>query len=80
MSENDEPAAARVLRGFVAVAYDIARGSVAAYYPEANGLISLANFDARSGTPSYKSVPVQIRRAVQQTTQAEGKVDEPTSA
>jgi anaerobic selenocysteine-containing dehydrogenase len=45
------------------VAHDIARGAVAAYYPEANGLIALANRDARSGTPSYKSVPVVIRRA-----------------
>ena len=56
----DEP---RVIRNFVAVAFDIARGSVAAYYPEANGLVALANFDRRSGTPSYKSVPVVLRRA-----------------
>ncbi|HYG13410.1 MAG TPA: FdhF/YdeP family oxidoreductase, partial [Methylophilaceae bacterium] len=79
VSENDQPAQARILRGFVAVTYDIARGSVAAYYPEANGLISLANFDVRSGTPSYKSVPVLIRRAAQQSTQAGGKIDEPAS-
>ena len=52
----------RVLRGFTAVAFDISRGSVAAYYPEANGLVALENVDARSGTPSYKSVPVVIRR------------------
>lgn len=52
---------ARVLRNMVAVAYDIARGSVAAYYPEANGLVALEHFDPRSGTPSYKSVPVFLR-------------------
>ncbi|MGY3446178.1 MULTISPECIES: FdhF/YdeP family oxidoreductase [unclassified Bradyrhizobium] len=46
-----------------AIAYDIARGSVAAYYPEANGLVPLDYQDKESGTPSYKSVPVHVRRA-----------------
>jgi anaerobic selenocysteine-containing dehydrogenase len=63
VAAHDYTQAPRVLRGFVAVAHDIARGAAAAYYPEANGLISLANFDAKSGTPSYKSVPIVIRRA-----------------
>ena len=53
----------RIVRNFVAVAFDIAPGSIAAYYPEANALVALANFDRRSGTPSYKSVPVVLRRA-----------------
>jgi anaerobic selenocysteine-containing dehydrogenase len=52
-----------VLRGMTTVAYDIPRGSAGAYYPEANVLVSLAHHDARSGTPSYKSVPVRITRA-----------------
>ena len=43
-----------------AIAYDIAPGSVAAYYPEANALAPLAYHDPQSGTPSYKSVPVRI--------------------
>lgn len=47
-----------------AITYDIARGSVGAYYPEANGLVPLDYQDKESGTPSYKSVPVRIRRAV----------------
>lgn len=51
----------RVLRGMTAVAFAISRGSVAAYYPEANCLVALAHFDPRSGTPSYKSVPVHVR-------------------
>ncbi|NYI00599.1 FdhF/YdeP family oxidoreductase [Cupriavidus plantarum] len=51
----------RVLRNVTAVAYEISRGSVAAYYPEANHLVALENFDPRSGTPSYKSVPVFLR-------------------
>jgi molybdopterin-dependent oxidoreductase alpha subunit len=49
--------------GLTAVAYDIARGSVAAYYPEANALVPLTYHDPLSGTPSYKSVPVRISRS-----------------
>jgi molybdopterin-dependent oxidoreductase alpha subunit len=48
------------LEGFTVIAHDIAPGSVAAYYPEANGLLPLSYHDAQSGTPSYKSVPVRI--------------------
>jgi anaerobic selenocysteine-containing dehydrogenase len=51
------------MRGLTAVAYKIAEGSVAAYYPEANVLVALDHYDAKSGTPSYKSTPVQIRAA-----------------
>ncbi|MET0499044.1 MAG: FdhF/YdeP family oxidoreductase [Steroidobacteraceae bacterium] len=51
----------RSLRNFVAFAYSIARGSCAAYFPEANGLIALESFDKDSHTPAYKSVPVQVR-------------------
>jgi molybdopterin-dependent oxidoreductase alpha subunit len=51
------------LAGLTAVAYDIARGSVAAYYPEANVLVPLTYGDKQSGTPSYKSVPVRISRS-----------------
>ena len=50
------------IEGFTVISYDIARGSVAAYYPEANPLIPLSFNDAESGTPSYKSVPVRIMR------------------
>jgi molybdopterin-dependent oxidoreductase alpha subunit len=51
------------LLGLTAVAYDISRGSVAAYYPEANVLVPLAYCDEQCGTPSYKSVPVRISRS-----------------
>ncbi len=54
---------ARTLTGLTAVAFDIAAGSVATYYPEANSLIAIDNYDRRSGTPSYKSVPVSVKRA-----------------
>ena len=67
----DDPAgpalSERIMRGLTAVAYKIAEGSVAAYYPEANVLIALDHYDAKSGTPSYKSVPVQIRPAANST-------------
>jgi molybdopterin-dependent oxidoreductase alpha subunit len=53
----------RVLRNQTAVAYQIAEGSIAAYYPEANSLIALDKYDVKSGTPSYKSTPVTIRAA-----------------
>jgi molybdopterin-dependent oxidoreductase alpha subunit len=53
----------RVLKGFIAVAYNIPPGSVAAYYPEANCLVPLDYADAQSGTPGYKSVPVRIQAA-----------------
>lgn len=42
------------------VAYSIAPGTVAAYYPEANVLVPLNYLDKESGTPSYKSVPVRL--------------------
>jgi anaerobic selenocysteine-containing dehydrogenase len=52
------------MRRLTAVAYKIAEGSVATYYPEANVLVALDHYDAKSGTPSYKSIPVQIRSSV----------------
>lgn len=51
------------MENITAIEYSIARGTVAAYYPEANVLVSLDYIDQESGTPSYKSIPVRIRRA-----------------
>ncbi|MBB3259309.1 molybdopterin-dependent oxidoreductase alpha subunit [Paraburkholderia bannensis] len=51
------------MKNITAIVYSIARGSVAAYYPEANVLVPLDYIDKDSGTPSYKSVPVQVVRA-----------------
>jgi len=48
------------LNGITAIAYDISRGSVGAYYPEANCLLPLDYHDPKSGTPAYKSIPVRI--------------------
>lgn len=43
----------------VATLFDLPRGSVLAYYPEANVLVGTA-VDPRSKTPAFKSVPVQV--------------------
>jgi molybdopterin-dependent oxidoreductase alpha subunit len=61
---GEDSAAPRLLRGLTAVAYDIAPGSVAAYYPEANCLVALDNYDRQSLTPAYKSIPVRVQAAV----------------
>lgn len=42
------------------IEYAIAKGSVGAYYPEANILIPLSYRDKQSGTPAYKSLPVKL--------------------
>nr|WP_314464103.1 FdhF/YdeP family oxidoreductase [uncultured Novosphingobium sp.] len=55
--------AGRALKGFTVVKHAIARGSLAAYYPEANCLVPLDDYDPVSGTPAYKSIPVEIVRA-----------------
>ncbi|MGF7136215.1 molybdopterin-dependent oxidoreductase alpha subunit [Paraburkholderia sp. EB58] len=51
------------LKNVTAIAYNIAKGSVGAYYPEANVLVPLDFLDKESGTPSYKSVPVHVLRS-----------------
>ena len=50
----------RRLPGYTAVAYPVARGSCAAYYPEATPLITLDSRDPMSFTPAYKSVWVRV--------------------
>ena len=53
----------RSMQHLIAVSYEIARGSVATYYPEGNCLVPLNYIDEASGTPSYKSIPVRVMRA-----------------
>ncbi|MFN2427668.1 MAG: FdhF/YdeP family oxidoreductase [Candidatus Binatia bacterium] len=53
----------RVIRAFRLVAYDIPRRCLAAYFPEANGLVALEDFAEGSRTPAYKSVRVTVARA-----------------
>jgi molybdopterin-dependent oxidoreductase alpha subunit len=47
------------MEGVTVHAYDIAPGSVMAYYPEANVLTGAA-LDPRSKTPAFKSTPVRL--------------------
>jgi molybdopterin-dependent oxidoreductase alpha subunit len=61
--EGEDESTTRVVAGFTAVEYNIARGSAAGYFPEMNGLVALTHFDRKSGTPSYKATPVRIRAA-----------------
>ena len=58
--ETALPGSVQRLEDITVVAYNIAPGSVGAYYPEANVLVPLDYLDKDSGTPSYKSVPVRI--------------------
>ncbi|MEQ8346044.1 MAG: FdhF/YdeP family oxidoreductase [Sneathiellaceae bacterium] len=50
----------RRLGGLTLVAYDIPRGTVAAYYPECNVLVPIGHHDRLSKTPASKSIPVRI--------------------
>jgi molybdopterin-dependent oxidoreductase alpha subunit len=52
----------RRARDFRVVKYPVAKGCVAAYYPEANVLVPLDSTAEVSNTPAYKSVPVRLER------------------
>ncbi|MGY2733735.1 anaerobic selenocysteine-containing dehydrogenase [Sphingomonas sp. UYP23] len=53
----------RIVQGLMLVEHALPDGCCASYYPETQPLIALEDHDPQSFTPSYKSVPVQIRRA-----------------
>ncbi len=63
MGDEDQAPEDRAVMGLTAVAFDIPRGCAAAYYPETNALIGLAQHDRHSGTPAYKGVLVGISKA-----------------
>jgi molybdopterin-dependent oxidoreductase alpha subunit len=48
---------------FLLVEYDIPRGCIGAYYPETNPLVPLSSVGQRSGTPTFKSVPVLLQKS-----------------
>jgi anaerobic selenocysteine-containing dehydrogenase len=72
-----DPDGERCVRGFTAVARDVPRGCVAAYYPETNRLIRLDDHDTKSGTPAYKSAPVRMSAAHSLPPQGGGSVMRP---
>lgn len=61
--EGRREAAGRVAERFIVVPYDIPRGSVATYFPEANVLVPLEVRADRSHTPASKLVVVAIEKA-----------------
>ena len=52
-------ACTRIARGFRVVAYPTPPASCAAYYPETNVLVPLHSV-GESGTPTFKSIPVEL--------------------
>ena len=63
LDDNGLPCADRVMYGLTVVIYNMAAGSIGAYLPEANVLLSLDAVDTESLTPAYKSVPVTLKKA-----------------
>jgi molybdopterin-dependent oxidoreductase alpha subunit len=53
----------RRARSFRLVAYDVARGTCAAYFPEANVLVPLDSVAEESNTPTSKAVVVRFERS-----------------
>ncbi len=53
----------RIVRALTVVRYDLPDGCCGAYYPETQPLIALEHHDPDCLTPSYKSMPVRLRRA-----------------
>jgi anaerobic selenocysteine-containing dehydrogenase len=66
----------RTLTELQVVAYDIPRKSIAGFYPECNGLISLWHYAEGSKVPAAKSVPVRIFKDVvpEITEDSEGQI------
>lgn len=52
----------RVAPHFMVVVYDIPRGCIGTYFPEANPLIPVGEFADRSETPISKSVVVRVKK------------------
>jgi len=53
----------RTLRGLRALVYELPRGCVAAYFPEANPLVPIGQFADKSLTPAFKSIVVSLAPA-----------------
>jgi molybdopterin-dependent oxidoreductase alpha subunit len=58
---NEHGGRERVAPGFVVVPYDLPRRSAGTYFPEANVLVPVDSFAARSFTPASKSVVIRLR-------------------
>jgi len=55
----------RTAYSFTAVSYDIPRGCLATYFPEANVLVPIHSVALRSNTPTSKAIVVSLARSAQ---------------
>lgn len=62
--ELDQGAQSRKIRGYKLKSLDMPKGSIAAYYPEANVLVPISHHAHKANTPAYKSIPVKISLSV----------------
>jgi len=53
----------RSARNFIVVGYDIPKGCIATYFPEANVLVPIDQTAIKSNTPTSKSISVSIEKA-----------------
>ncbi|MTC60528.1 FdhF/YdeP family oxidoreductase [Providencia rustigianii] len=60
--DNEQKRTNRRLDNLKVVIYDMADRCVATYFPEANNLIALDNFDPQSGIPAYKNIPILLEK------------------
>jgi molybdopterin-dependent oxidoreductase alpha subunit len=60
---NNHGGTERVAPGFTVIAYDLPRRSAGTYFPEANVLVPVDSYAARSFTPASKSVVIRLRVA-----------------
>ncbi|GAA4411847.1 FdhF/YdeP family oxidoreductase [Nibrella viscosa] len=68
----------RKLEKFIAIPYDIPRGNVAAYYPEANVLVPVASVAYISNTPTSKYVIVTVEPVAQAASNPNGTAQQVT--
>jgi anaerobic selenocysteine-containing dehydrogenase len=59
---SERKGTSRRVENFQAIGYPIPRGCAAAYFPEANALVPLAEFADKSRTPASKSVIVRLEK------------------
>lgn len=57
---SDYAGVTRWIHGFVVVSYDVPRGCLGAYFPEANPLVPLESVADKSRTPTSKSIRVRV--------------------
>ncbi len=57
---SDSDGETRIVEDFTVMSYEIPRGCVATYFPEANPLVPIGHVALKSNTPASKSIPVRF--------------------